>query len=262
MMSIYSVKLVAMKSCKILNCYFHSLTLDQTVEEIFELIARGDRGWLCTVNVAILMMARVDARLQTFLDRATITVADGQPLVWVSRFLSGQLPERVAGIELVEEICARATKNRLPVYLLGANRKIVESLATRLRHDHIDLDLIGVDDGFFGVDEAPERAKKIADSGAKILIVAMGVPRQEYFIEEQWDNLGVPFAIGVGGSFDVLSGHRMRAPQWIQTIGMEWAYRLLQEPRRLFKRYVVTNTKFLFLIGFAFLSSRIPRASE
>jgi N-acetylglucosaminyldiphosphoundecaprenol N-acetyl-beta-D-mannosaminyltransferase len=251
-----------MKSCKILNCRFHSLTLDQTVVEIFELIARGDRGWLCTVNVAVLMMARVDARLQAFIDRAAITVADGQPLVWVSRFRSKQLPERVAGIELVEEICARATKDRLPLYLLGADRKIVESLAVRLRRDHAGLDLIGVEDGYFGADEAPERAKKIADSGAKILIVAMGVPRQEHFIEEQWDNLGVSFAIGVGGSFDVLSGHRMRAPQWVQAIGMEWAYRLMQEPRRLFKRYVVTNTKFLFLIGIGFLFSRRHRTSE
>lgn len=237
-----------MKSRRILNGKFDVLDLRETIDEIYAMIARGDRGWLCTVNVAILMMARDDQRLQAFIDRAAITVADGQPLVWLSRLRGEPLPERVAGVDLVEEICRRAARDRVPVYLLGAERPIVEGVADRMRRDHPGLDLIGVGDGYFSEEEAPARARQVAESGARILIVAMGVPRQEHFIEDYWEELGVGFAIGVGGSFDVISGQRDRAPLWVQRIGFEWAYRLIQEPRRLFMRYLVTNSRFVALV--------------
>ena len=234
---------------QILNGRFDRVTLDETVERILSLIRADERGWLCTVNVAILMMMRHDPFLQGFVDRARFVVADGQPLVWASPLMGQALPERVTGVDLVHRLSARAAQEGFGVYLLGATAEIVEAMAAKLRADVPGLDIRGVADGYFGADEAAQRARAVRESGAKILFVAMGVPRQEHFIDEHWDGLGVNFAVGVGGSFDVLAGMRARAPELIQKVGMEWAYRLVQEPRRLAKRYLVTNSEFIYHLG-------------
>lgn len=238
-----------MNSARILDCNFAPLTCRQTLEEIFDLIHKGERGYLCTVNVAILMMMRKDARLRRFVENAWCCVADGTPLVWASRLLRNPVPERVTGVDLVEMLCEQAAKTDVGVYLLGARQHVVEGVANRLRERYPGLRISGYDDGYFQSEGAEARSDAVRNSGAKILIVAMGVPRQEHFIEEQWERLGVNFAIGVGGSFDVLAGLRKRAPVFLQRIGLEWAYRLYQEPRRLFHRYLTTNSRFIFLMA-------------
>jgi N-acetylglucosaminyldiphosphoundecaprenol N-acetyl-beta-D-mannosaminyltransferase len=236
-----------MQRIRLLNADFDPLTLPQTVDAVFSLLGAGRRGWLCTVNVAILMMMRADARLQSFVDRAALVVADGQPLVWCAPWFGQSLPERVTGVDLMDALCERAAREGARVYLLGATGEIVATVAQRLRGRHANLQ-VEYADGYFSKDEAAERAGRIRASGADILFVGMGVPRQENFLEEQWDRLGVGMAIGVGGSFDVLAGLRSRAPAWVQKAGMEWLFRLLQEPRRLFARYLTTNSLFVWLL--------------
>lgn len=232
---------------RILNGSFSPLTLRQTVEEIFQFIDSKRRGWLCTVNVAILMMMRADSRLRSFVQRAAFTVADGQPLVWAANWLGQPLPERVTGIDLIDLLCERAAREGKRVYLLGATVDIVGKAAQALgeRWPGLEIDWA---DGYFGKQEAAARAERIRAARADILLVGMGVPRQEAFLEEQWDRLGVGMAIGVGGSFDVLAGRRRRAPALLQRVGLEWFFRLLQEPRRLLARYFVTNTQFIWLL--------------
>ncbi len=247
-----------MKIVRLLNAEFHPITLEDTVDLVFERIRTGQRGYLCTVNVAILMMMRRDPELQRFVDRAAIVVADGQPLIWSSRAVGLPLPERVAGVELVDKLCERAAREGLGVYLLGAEKSVVEEVARRLKQRYPALILGGVQDGYFGEGEAEARARAVAQSGAKILVAAMGVPRQEYFLRDYWNVLEVPFAIGVGGSFDVLAGLRARAPGFIQRAGMEWLFRLAQEPGRLWKRYLVTNAQFIYLMSRE-LIARSPR---
>lgn len=241
-----------MQRVQILNGQFDPLTLPQTVDAVFRILGAGKRGWLCTVNVAILMMMRTDAHLQNFADRAALVVADGQPLVWCAPWLHQPLPERVTGVDLIDAICERAARDGRRVYLLGATDEIILKLAQRLRERFANLH-VDFADGYFTKEEAPVRADHIRASGADILFAGMGAPRQEYFIEEQWDRLGVGMAIGVGGSFDVLAGRRARAPIWVQNIGMEWLFRLIQEPRRLFTRYLVTNSQFGWLVLCALL---------
>lgn len=236
-----------MQRIRILNAHFDPLTLPQTVDAVFRLLAAGQRGWLCTVNVAILMMMRADARLQSFIDRAALVVADGQPLVWCAPWFGQSLPERVTGVDLVDALCERAAREGARVYLLGATNEIIATVARRLRERHVNLQ-VEYADGYFTKDEAAARADRIRASGADILFVGMGVPRQENFLEEQWERLGVGMAIGVGGSFDVLAGLRSRAPAWVQKAGMEWLFRLVQEPRRLFARYLTTNSLFVWLL--------------
>jgi N-acetylglucosaminyldiphosphoundecaprenol N-acetyl-beta-D-mannosaminyltransferase len=237
------------KAVCILNGAFDALSAHKVVDDIVETIGAGQRGVVCTVNVAILMMMRSNARLQRFVDTARWAVADGQPLVWASHLGRRTLPERVTGADLIDLLCARAVRERIGVYFLGASDTIVRQAVDALRKKYPGLDVRGSANGYFGPKEASGRADAIAQSGAQLLFVAMGVPRQEYFIEEQWERLGARVAIGVGGSFDVIAGIRKRAPRFAQKLGLEWAYRLAQEPRRLFMRYLVTNSQFLGLIA-------------
>ena len=141
------------------------------------------------------------------------------------------------------------------VYLLGATQSVVSTLAQRLRERHKGLQ-IAFSDGYFSPQESRARAEMIRSSGADILLVGMGVPRQEIFLEEELEHSGASIGIGVGGSFDVLAGLRKRAPLWVQNLGFEWLYRLVQEPRRLFARYFVTNCQFIWLLLFALMARR------
>lgn len=244
-----------MQRVTILNGQFDPLTLSQAVDKVFQQVEARKCGWLCTVNVAILMMMRADPRLQKFVDNAALVVADGQPLVWCAPWLGQKIPERVTGVDLVDVVCERAALLGKRVYLLGAAQSVVATLAQRLQERHKGL-LISFSDGYFGKTEAQARAEMIRSGGADILFVGMGVPRQENFLEEHLHRTGACVGIGVGGSFDVLAGLRSRAPLWVQNIGMEWFYRLVQEPRRLFLRYLCTNCQFIWLIFRAVLNKK------
>jgi len=250
-----------MKHVSILNGKFHVLTMSDLSREIEAFLERKDRGYIATVNVAILMMMRDSSRLQNYADRASFCVADGYPIVWVSRWFGSRLPERITGVDLVDELCAIATRRGLGVYLLGANQEIIEKVAEKVAADHPGLRLAGFSNGYFSAEEASERAQAIAAAGTDILIIAMGVPRQEVFIEDYLSETNAMLAIGVGGSFDVLAGVKKRAPRIVQKTGFEWLFRLVQEPRRLAKRYLVTNTQFIFHLA-ANLLRRKPRSPE
>jgi len=242
---------------RVLNGHFDPLTLAEVVDWAGAWIEEGRQGYLCTVNVAILMMMRQDPRLQRIVDRAALVVADGRPIVWTSRLGNDRLPERVAGVDLIGALAGRAARKGFGIYLLGARQRVVEAAARRLVAEHPGLSIRGVGDGYFGAAEAVERARAIRRSGAQILLVGMGVPRQELFLEEQWTELGVNLAIGVGGSFEVLAGIRRRAPHWCQQAGLEWFWRFLQEPRRLGPRYLDTNSKFIGHVLREIMATRI-----
>lgn len=242
-----------MPRINILDCPFDHLDTTQTLNNIEKLISHDGHGYLCTVNVSILIMMRGNHRLANFVNNATMIVADGQPIVWTSKFFGQSLPERVTGVDLVYHLAEMAEKNEWGIYLLGATIPILGKLGERLITRYPNLIISGFGDGYFDLNSAGPRVKQIRDSNAKILIVAMGVPRQEYFIEEQFKNCGVNFAVGVGGSFDVLSEEVSRAPSWMQNSGLEWLYRTIQEPRRLFWRYAKTNSQFIALLLKEFL---------
>lgn len=238
---------VKMARTNIMGCDFDSWDTQQALDHIEAMIQRDERGYLCTVNVSILMMMRDDQRLAEIIHRSKMVVADGQPVIWVSKYMKTPLPGRVTGVELVTLLAEQAQRNDWGIYLLGASKMVVEKVRDRLLTKYPKLIVSGCDDGYFDAISVDKQVNKIRASNAKILIVAMGVPRQEYFIDERWKDLGVNFAIGVGGSFDVIAGVSRRAPLWMQKTGLEWLFRLLQEPRRLFGRYVRTNSLFIYL---------------
>lgn len=244
----------------ILNGRFDPLTMKGAVDAVFAAIDKGERGWLCTVNVATLMTMRSNERLQAFVDQAAWIVADGQPLVWCSRLFGAPLPERVAGIDLLDALCRRAAEQKNKVYLLGSTTQLLERARANLRRRHPGLEVDG-SSGYFERKDWAARADAIRASGASLLCVGMGTPRQELFIAEQWDRLGASVALGVGGSFDVIAGARFRAHPWVARLGLEWTARLVQEPRRLFLRYLLTNTMFCLLVGRTLAERMIRRAT-
>jgi N-acetylglucosaminyldiphosphoundecaprenol N-acetyl-beta-D-mannosaminyltransferase len=185
--------------------------------------------------------------LQSYVDGALMVVADGQPIVWCASLFGGKLPERVAGIDLLEALCARAEAEGVGVYFLGGTPSVIHGAASEMRRRHPKLH-IDASDGYFAANSARSRIQQIQSSRAGLLFVGMGTPLQEKFIEAYFDQSGTGIAIGVGGSFDVIAGLRFRAPRWTARFGLEWLVRLVQEPRRLLWRYVRSNSVFCLLL--------------
>lgn len=242
------------KRVRLLDCYFDRITEKDAVDWSIELIHSGRKAYICTVNVAILMMMRSHSHLIRFIDGASLIVADGQPIIWLSKLLKCGLPERVTGIDLIEAIVARAEQEGFGVYLLGSTPELIQRSAEALLAKHPNLKL-HFSDGYFPLEHSQKEVEKINNSGASILFVGMGVPRQDIFLGRNLPKLNVNLAMGVGGSFDVIAGLRTRAPLWMQRYGLEWLYRLVQEPKRLGKRYVITNSQFLIKAAKAVLKS-------
>lgn len=201
------------------------------------------------VNAAKIVNLRSDPVLRASLLECGVIVADGQSVVWASRVLGRPLPERVAGIDLFEALLAMANRDARSVYLLGARPEVLERLQRGLRTRYPDLQIVGARDGYFSDDEGAAVAADIRRSGADMLFLGMVSPKKENFLAAYGHDLQVPVLHGVGGSFDILAGVTRRAPVRWQRLGLEWAYRLLQEPRRMWRRYLRTNTAFVGLVA-------------
>lgn len=226
-----------------------NLSEDEVLTEIERLIAQGGAHYMAVVNASKMVTASRDELLRQILAKADIVTADGMSVVWASRLLGRAISERVTGIDMFEKLVAQAAETQRSVYFLGAQehslRKLVETL--RLRHD--DLRVAGYRNGYFAAEEEQEIAEDIKRSRADILFVAMGSPAQERWINSHLEKTGVKFALGVGGSFDHIAGLVPRAPRWMQQTGLEWLHRLIREPRRLWRRYLIGNASFIWLIA-------------
>ena len=219
----------------------------QTIARVADRFDRGLATSISVMNVAKLVNMRSDALLREGVLTGDLILADGAPLVWLSRLKSTPLPERVAGIDLMRELLQFADDRRARVYFLGATAPVVEQVIAATRADFPRLIVAGSRDGYFSEGEQAEVAAGIRDSRPDILLVAMSSPKKEIFLKRWAVTMAVPICHGVGGSFDVVAGVTRRAPLWMQRTGLEWFFRVLQEPRRMWKRYLVTNTKFLVL---------------
>lgn len=211
-------------------------------------LASGGRHRIVTVNTDFARLADEDPTYRELLNRADLAVADGMPLVWLSRLVRAPLPERVAGIDLIDECCRLAARRGIPVFLLGAGPGVAPAAARALIRRHPGLVIAGTLTPPFGPATAEgdgEMVRKIRAAGRCVLFVAFGAPRQDRFIAAQLARLDTPIAMGVGGSFDILAGAIPRAPAWIQRSGLEWLWRLAQEPRRLSRRYLLQDLPFL-----------------
>jgi N-acetylglucosaminyldiphosphoundecaprenol N-acetyl-beta-D-mannosaminyltransferase len=234
---------------RVLGCDVDPISMDGAVARIDTAIAERRFYRHADLNGAIVVAMRDDPEMRDSIESADLVVADGQSVVWAARLLGHPLPERVPGIDLMHRTIELAERRGYSIYILGARADVLETAVERLAETHPALGIAGYRDGYFDDAEEDAVADAIRHSGADILLVAIGSPRKEYFLARHGRSLGVPYVMGVGGSIDVVAGVTRRAPVWVQRIGLEWAYRLAQEPRRLFRRYLVTNVRFLALVA-------------
>lgn len=232
----------------VLGCEIDPLSMDALVALCREAIERREYAQHAAVNVAKLVTVRDDPRQAAILRSCELVTADGQGVVWAARLLGVPLPERVPGIDLMHRLLALAEAEGYSVFILGAREDVLFDAVRRLRRDHPRLQLAGYRDGYFTEAQIPGVCAAIRASHADIVLVAMSSPRKEYFLGEHGRELGAPFVMGVGGAIDVVAGRRRRAPASWQRLGLEWLFRLIQEPRRLAWRYVRTNTVFALLV--------------
>ncbi|SDS42549.1 anti-anti-sigma factor/polymer biosynthesis protein, WecB/TagA/CpsF family [Opitutus sp. GAS368] len=226
----------------ILGVPFDSVTIDSAIARIADMIASRRPAYVVTPNVDFLVQARRDAELRRILLEAHLVLCDGQPLVWASRWLGNPLPERVAGADLVPRFIALAAQRGFRLFLLGATPEANSRAVARLQERHPGLVVAGhYSPPFRSLEEMDnaEIVRRIQAARPDVVLVSFGCPKQEKWIARNYGSLGVPVCIGVGATIDFLAGQVRRAPRWMQRSGLEWIYRLAQEPRRLFRRYAV-----------------------
>lgn len=211
---------------------------------------------LLTANASHLVAMQDDPALREAAQAADLVTPDGMSLVWTARLLGAPMPERVTGIDLMEALLAAAPAQGLRVFLLGAKPAVLEAFVARCRARFPGLEIAGARDGYFGPDQHEAVVRQIAEARADLLFVAMPSPFKDVWCERHRDAFGVKLIMGVGGAFDVLAGMVPRAPRWMQAAGLEWAWRLWLEPRRLWKRYLVGNSRFAWLVGREWLRRR------
>lgn len=234
------------------------LTLGEVVAQAHAAIVNRTRLLVGVLNAAKVVKLSRDAVLRDSLLDADLLLADGQSVVWASRLLRQPLPERVAGIDLFEALLELAGQHRLRVYLLGARPEVLTQVEQTVRQRWPGVVLVGSRDGYFTDEESSAVAADIVRSRADLLFLGMTTPKKEIFLSRYGALLGVPVMHGVGGSFDVFAGVTRRAPQLWQRLGMEWAYRVLQEPRRLWRRYLTTNVAFVAMSAAELVHPRTP----
>ncbi len=236
-----------MKRIEFLKAPMDIATMQETVTFIESRIEQKQFLQHVVVNVAKIVNMQKDPVLAESVKACEVINIDGMGVVFGARFLGHDVPERVAGVDLFHELLAMSAKRDFPVFLLGATEEVVNKTAEVVKAQNPNLNIAGYHDGYFWQDEEAV-VTKIRESGAKLLFVAITSPKKENFINKWQDKLGVDFVMGVGGTFDVVAGKVKRAPQWMQKAGLEWLYRVIQEPGRMWKRYLITNSKFAYLL--------------
>lgn len=220
----------------------------ETVEATDRMIAAGVFAHLMGVNADKLLQMKDDSWMDGCVRGCEIINADGASMVMAAGRLGCSLPGRVAGIDLMHELCSLAERRGYPIFLLGAKPEVVSKTAEVLLSEFKALKIAGIHDGYFSDAEWEAIAEEVRASGAALVFVGITSPKKERLIE-YFRDCGLSGAfVGVGGSFDVISGNIPRAPLWMQRMNLEWAFRMMQEPGRLFKRYFVGNTRFLRML--------------
>ena len=232
------------KEVTFLNSRMHTMSMAESVALIHQNLVAGHFFQHVVVNVAKLVNMQSDKTLYDSVQACDLINIDGQGVVLGARMCGVDVPERVAGIDLFHQLLKMSEDNGFPIFLLGAKPDVLEQAQRNVKQQYPELSIVGHHHGYFWDDEQAV-VNKIKESGAKLLFVAITSPKKENFINKWRDQLGVNFVMGVGGTFDVVSGNVKRAPAWMQRYGLEWLFRVIQEPRRMFLRYLVTNTKFI-----------------
>jgi len=224
-----------------------ALTCDQTVALILERIEKGLPTQHMAINPGKIIRMMEDPEIRDIVRNCEVISTDGVGVYWFSKVLGEPIPERVTGIDLMDSLLGACANKGLKPYFLGAKQDVLERAVAFYQKKYPKLCFAGYRNGYFSADEEQQIAEDIGNSGASMLFVAISSPKKEQFLGRWRHVIDIPYVMGVGGSFDVVSGKVKRAPAWMQKIGLEWSYRWMQEPKRMARRNLVDTPKFVAL---------------
>jgi N-acetylglucosaminyldiphosphoundecaprenol N-acetyl-beta-D-mannosaminyltransferase len=249
---------------EMMGCQIDNLSMAETLDTVEGFIASGRPHQHVVVNVDKLVKASRSAGLRKIINDCALVNVDGMPVVWASRLLGRPLKERVAGVDLFDALMVRAAQRGWRVYFLGATQAVLDEARARYQARLPQLQFAGARNGYWRPEEEEQVVADITAARADLLFVAISSPKKEQFLGQWQARMRVPFARGVGGSFDVMAGHVRRAPLWMQRSGLEWFFRFLQEPRRMFRRYFIEDMAFFGLLWqeWRHRARPAPRAAE
>lgn len=233
---------------ELMGCQIDNLSMEETLQTIEGFVNSGFPHQHVVVNVDKVVKASRDPELRRIINECALINVDGMPVVWASRLLGKGLKERVPGIDLFESLMKRSAERGWRVFLLGASEEVVSGVNDLYVQKYPDLVVAGYRNGYWKQEEEAAIVEQIKEARADLLFVAISSPKKERFLGRYQLEMKIPFAMGVGGTFDVAVGKVTRAPIWMQNSGLEWFYRFLQEPRRMFKRYFVDDMAFFWLL--------------
>jgi N-acetylglucosaminyldiphosphoundecaprenol N-acetyl-beta-D-mannosaminyltransferase len=237
---------------RLLGMRVDRVTMDEALALIERFIAEGTPHHIVTADASMVVTYTQDAEFARIVDRAELVTPDGAGILWATRRLGTPVRAKVSGVDLSARCCALSAQKGWRIFFFGAASGVAEAAAAQTRERFPGANIVGVRDGFFGPDEEPHVVEQIRAAKPDILLVALGIPKQEKFIHRNRESLGVPVSIGVGGTLDVFSGTVKRAPIWMQNVGLEWLYRLAANPKKI--------SKVALLPRFALMTLRAPRA--
>ncbi len=232
---------------KIMNTYVNAVSMDETIRCVEKIIEKGKPTQHVVINASKVNLMEDDLELRKIVNSCPLINADGASIVWAAKKLGVPLKERVTGCDLFQKLVKVASEKGYKIYLFGAKEKVVTKVKAIYEEQYPGIQIVGYRNGYFTEADEPEIVKNMAESGADMMFVAFSSPKKEYWVNKYLEQLNIPFVMGVGGSFDIVAGVTERAPQWFQDHGLEWFYRFIQEPRRMWKRYIMGNAKFVGL---------------
>ena len=238
-----------MEKQPLLNTYVNNVDMREAVEAIEEMIVSDRKGYVVPVNVDMVVKMETDQHLKEIIDRADMAVVDGKPLVWISKWHGRPVKAKVSGSDLVPLLCRRAAEKGYSVFILGGMEGTARKARANLEKAFPEIRITGTYAPPLGFEkdkaELDRINRMISEAGPDLLVVCFGCPKQEKWIYDNYGKYGAKVSICAGATVDFLGGNVSRAPEWMREWGLEWFYRFLQEPRRMFRRYFVDDVKIL-----------------
>lgn len=238
-----------MTRMRLMNTEIDNLTMDETLDAIDSLIKEDNCSYVVTPNVDHIVQLEKDEELKRVYENASLILTDGKPLIWISNWYKTPIKEKISGSDLFPRVCELAAKKGYTMYLLGAAEGVADKSAKNLMDKYKGLNIVGTYSPPFGFEKDKVELKKIErqiqEVHPDILIVGLGCPKQEKYMYHHCKELDVPISFGLGASIDFEAGNIKRAPRWMSEHGLEWLYRITQDPKRLAKRYLVDDMKII-----------------
>lgn len=241
-----------MSRMKFLNTQVDNLTMDEAIDRIDKLVINKKPSYVVTPNVDHIVKLENDIEFQQVYKDADLILTDGMPLIWISKLKKMPIKEKVSGSDLFPQVCSLASKKGYKVFLLGAAEGVADKAAKNLMEKYNGLEVVGTYSPSYGFEKNEDEIENIINiintTKPDILAVGLGAPKQEKFLYKYKDKLNVPVSLAIGASIDFEAGNIDRAPIWMQNTGLEWFYRLMKEPKRMFKRYLIDDMKIFKLV--------------